>query len=100
MTYPRFLLLFLCPPLAMMLAATRRPRTRPAWLALASLMAIALAYTTPWDNYLVVRGVWSFENDRIRGVFPWRAPLEEYLFYPLQVLLTGPFTPSSHRPRR
>jgi lycopene beta-cyclase len=92
MTYPQFLLLFLCPPLVLMLIATRGVWSRPAWLALVSLMAIAFTYTAPWDNYLVIRGVWSFDDDRIWGVFLWRVPLEEYLFYLLQVLITGLFT--------
>lgn len=92
MTYPQFLLLFLCPPLLLAAWATRRHAGRPVWLALLALAGIALAYTTPWDNYLVLRGVWSFDDDRILGVFLWRVPLEEYLFYVVQVLLTGLFT--------
>jgi lycopene cyclase domain-containing protein len=92
MTYGVFLLIFLVPVALFSLWATRRIVGRRGWAALAALMALALAYTTPWDNYLVVRGVWSFDADRVLGVFLWRVPLEEYLFYLLQVLITGLFT--------
>src|SRR5687767_14987082 len=92
MTYGQFLLLFLVPPLLAMIALTWNIAGRREWLALAGVMALALLYTTPWDNYLVIRGVWSFDDDRVLGVFFWRVPLEEYLFYLLQVLVTGLFT--------
>jgi lycopene beta-cyclase len=92
MTYGQFLLLFLVPPLLAALAVTWRIAGRREWLALFAVMALALVYTTPWDNYLVIRGVWSFDDDRVLGVFLWRVPLEEYLFYLLQVLITGLFT--------
>lgn len=51
---------------------------------------IALLYTTPWDNYLVWRGVWSYRPERVASF--WRVgyvPLEEYLFFLLQPILTG-----------
>lgn len=51
---------------------------------------IALLYTTPWDNYLVWRGVWSYQPGRVAS--SWRVgyvPLEEYLFFLLQPILTG-----------
>lgn len=92
MSYPQFLLFFLLPPLLVMLVATRRRQSRRVWAALVALMVIAWVYTTPWDNYLVIRGVWFFDSDRIWGLFLWRVPLEEYLFYLLQVLITGLFT--------
>lgn len=100
MTYGQFLLLFLGPPLLLVLMLARRVLTRDTWLALLALMLIALVYTTPWDNYLVIRGVWSFDDDRILGIFFWRVPLEEYLFYLLQVLITGLFTVWLLRRRR
>ena len=92
MTYFGFLALFLVPPILVLLAATRRMLRREHLLALGALMLIALLYTSPWDNYLVIRGVWTFDRDKIAGWFIWRVPLEEYIFYVLQVLLTGLFT--------
>ena len=92
MTYCGFLALFLVPPILVLLVVTRRTLRREHLIALGALMLIALLYTSPWDNYLVIRGVWTFDRDKIAGWFIWRVPLEEYVFYLLQVLLTGLFT--------
>jgi lycopene beta-cyclase len=91
MTYLQFHLVFLLPAL---LAA--------AWLAhgsvavlgdrarwsIPALMAVAFAYTTPWDNYLVARGIWGYGEDRVVGTIGY-VPVEEYMFFLLQPLLTG-----------
>ena len=61
-----------------------------AGLGLAMMAALALVYTTPWDNYLVARGVWSYQPERVATA--WRigyVPLEEYLFFVLQPIFTG-----------
>ncbi len=91
MTYLTFHLLFVVPPLLALLAYHRfRRASAPRRLgpALAAMVAIALVYTTPWDNFLVARGVWSYPPGRV-----WLAlgyvPIEEYLFFVLQTLLTG-----------
>ena len=69
-----------------------RGRAAPAWagLGLVTVAAFALVYTTPWDNYLVSRGVWSYRADRV--AMAWRigyVPLEEYFFFVLQPIFTG-----------
>jgi lycopene cyclase domain-containing protein len=61
---------------------------RRAVPALAAITAIAFAYTTPWDNYLVARGVWRYGADRVVGVIGY-VPVEEYLFFLLQPVLAG-----------
>jgi lycopene cyclase domain-containing protein len=91
-TYFGFLALFLVPPILALLVVLRRSLGREHIVALVALAAIALLYTSPWDNYLVIRGVWTFDRDKIANWFIWRVPLEEYVFYLLQVLLTGLFT--------
>ncbi len=91
MTYLQFLLLFIVPPLGVLLATTRRPpgvSRRRAWTALPLTALIAFVYTTPWDNYLVFRGVWRYGADRVVAVIGY-VPVEEYLFFVLQPLLTG-----------
>lgn len=107
MTYLAFLALFLLPPIALLALALRgrvgaiHPR---APLFLAVLPLIALAYTTPWDNYLVRRGVWSYGEGRVVGTIGW-VPVEEYLFFLLQPVLTGLWlytllAAGAERPRR
>ncbi|HET7461720.1 MAG TPA: lycopene cyclase domain-containing protein [Longimicrobium sp.] len=91
MTYLAFHLLFIVPPIVA-LAVWLRPRRgllpRRAGWALPAIAAIAFAWTTPWDNYLVARGVWRYGPDRVLGVIG-HVPVEEYLFFVLQPLLAG-----------
>lgn len=91
MTYLQFHLVFLLPPIALLAGAVWRRRARlprRAGLFLALLPLIALVYTTPWDNYLVWRGVWGYGPDRVIGTIGY-VPVEEYLFFLLQPLLAG-----------
>lgn len=92
MTYLTFLLIFLVAPIAV-LWLTRRPlpphidRRRARWSILL-VCVIAFVYTTPWDNYLVYRGVWGYGSERVLGTIGY-VPLEEYAFFLLQPILTG-----------
>jgi lycopene cyclase domain-containing protein len=95
MTYLSFLALFLVVPLGlvaaglMFMARQGRPLSSAAPIALLAHIALAVAYTTPWDNYLVATRVWAYDPARVLGVtFGW-VPLEEYLFFVLQTLLSG-----------
>jgi lycopene cyclase domain-containing protein len=86
LTYLEFLLLFLVIPLAgLLVLSIRRParwaRIRPWGVAI--IVAIALLYTAPWDNYLIARGVWQYGEGTVTA-FLGRAPIEEYLFIVLQ----------------
>lgn len=91
MSYLAFLAVFILPPIVLLALATRgrfagvHPR---AGLFLFLLPLIALVYTTPWDNYLVWRGVWGYGDERVIGTIGW-VPIEEYLFFLLQPILTG-----------
>lgn len=92
MTYLQFHLVFLLPPLlglaGLQAAWFRRQASYRARLVLPAMALIALLYTTPWDNYLVYRGVWSYGPDRVWTTLGY-VPIEEYLFFVLQPLLTG-----------
>ncbi|WP_114313320.1 lycopene cyclase domain-containing protein [Thermus caldifontis] len=86
MTYLQFHLAFLLPPLLILLLLAR-PRPPRLWAYLL-MPLIALVYTTPWDNYLVWKGVWGYPEGRVLLHIGY-VPLEEYLFFLLQPLLTG-----------
>ena len=100
MTYFGVLLRFTGPPLVILAAITaydlarhkRVPsqyRTWPVWAILLGHVAIALLYTTPWDNYLVANRVWWYEPSLVTGiVFGW-VPIEEYTFFVVQTLIAG-----------
>jgi lycopene cyclase domain-containing protein len=100
MTYFGFLLRFLVIPLVLMGGLTwrdlRRGITRPlalrnwpAWMVLLVHVAVALLYTTPWDNYLVATRVWWYDPTLVSGITLGWVPLEEYTFFVLQTLTTG-----------
>ncbi len=92
MTYLQFLLVFLLPPILLVfLLQTRKSNQlsiKNAYSWIVTLSIIAFIYTTPWDNYLVYRQVWSYGRDRVLGTIGY-VPYEEYIFFLLQPLLTG-----------
>lgn len=86
-TYVQFHALFVLPALAILVGAagirSRATRSDVRPLAVAIIVAVAMVYTVPWDNYLIQRGVWSYGADSVAAVI-WHAPVEEYLFILLQ----------------
>ena len=91
-TYLEFLAAFVLPPLvgvaALRLRGPRRPDEALSLAGVGVLLVLALAYTTPWDNYLVARGVWWYGDGTVAARL-WHAPVEEYAFVAAQTLLTG-----------
>lgn len=91
MSYLAFHAVFLLPPL-LVLGWTERKQLQSvhprAGVFLLLVAAIAFVYTTPWDNYLIRRGIWSYGTDRVLGTLGY-VPVEEYLFFLLQPLLAG-----------
>ena len=59
-----------------------------AWRTLLLFPLIPLIYTTPWDNYLVYKAVWTYPPERVMGRLGY-VPYEEYAFFILQTLMTG-----------
>jgi lycopene cyclase domain-containing protein len=91
-TYLTFHLVFLLPPLLALAAVQSHPPAgrggpRARW-GLPLICLIAFAYTTPWDNFLVHQGVWSYGPERVWATIGY-VPVEEYAFFILQTLLTG-----------
>jgi len=98
MKYFGFLLKFVILPLAVFTAIntwdSRRGKRFPASLravsptaAAAGLATVAVAYTTPWDNYLVATRVWWYDPKLVNGLILGYVPIEEYSFFVLQTLL-------------
>ena len=88
MTYGRFLLLFLGLPLALVFLFVRGARRGP-WRPFLLLLPLVYLATTPWDSWAVVHGLWAFPEGKTWGLRLGVLPLEEYLFFGLQTLLTG-----------
>ncbi|MFC6975444.1 lycopene cyclase domain-containing protein [Halomicroarcula sp. GCM10025709] len=90
LTYLQFHALFVVPVLVGLAVTTpyRLAGRRTVLTATALLAGLALVYTTPWDNYLIERGVWWYGEGTVlvRGR---SAPLGEYLFFVFQPFLVG-----------
>jgi lycopene cyclase domain-containing protein len=97
-TYVEFLAIFLGIPVIAGVWITRGIG-RPLILTLAGISILALIYTAPWDNLIVINGVWSYGTHRVAGVILGHIPLEEYVFYVLQVIMTGTLTAALLRRR-
>lgn len=108
MTYFGFLALFLGIPILALAAAAwldgwHGRRLAPALGAhgpaavILLHVVIALLYTTPWDNYLVATSVWWYEPELVTGVTLGWVPLEEYVFFVVQPILTGLWLLFSYR---
>jgi hypothetical protein len=90
LSYLDFHLLFVLPVLAVLSAVTyrRRSLTRVRWLGLGVMVVLALGYTTPWDNYLILQDVWWYGEGTVASRL-WAAPVEEYLFILFQTVAAG-----------
>ena len=106
MNYFEFLIVFVGVPfvLVLVIAFSMGKLNRFNISGIFFLSLIALVYTTPWDNYLIFRGVWTYPPEAVVGKLGY-VPLEEYGFMILQTWLAGvlftllPFTkeiPSLH----
>lgn len=90
MTYFAFLLLFLIPPIILLVFfVIRKGFHRLAWLTIGVHILIAVTYTTPWDNYLVATRVWWYDPELVTGLTLGFVPIEEYTFFVLQTLMSG-----------
>lgn len=100
MTYFGFLAIFLGIPIVFLLVwhllrGTKAERNlwwrldRRASIVIALHVVIALAYTTPWDNYLVATGVWWYDPALVTGLTLGWVPIEEYTFFILQPIFSS-----------
>ena len=98
MSYLAFLIFFVVvPALILAVAAWIRAKRRDHlkllrwhWIGTGILALIAFLWTTPWDNYIVANGVWSYGEERVIAVVGY-VPIEEYLFFILMPLLNSAF---------
>lgn len=91
MTYLQFLLIFILPLLLLEMAIFLRARDSAKRLFVVGLLllsALALAYTFPWDSYLIAKGIWSYSPERVLGSLGY-VPYEECAFFLLQTWLSG-----------
>ena len=90
MNYAEFLGWFIVLPLALITLKSLKEfkNNRHYLLGIVLFCLIALIYTSPWDNYLVYKGVWTYSNNVVWGKIGY-VPIEEYAFMVLQTILAG-----------
>ena len=88
-SYGHFLLVFLVLPILGLAFVLRRHLTARYARSVLAMAAIAFVYTTPWDNAIIALGVWSYDPALVWGIVLGWVPLEEYLFFLLQPMLSG-----------
>jgi lycopene cyclase domain-containing protein len=91
LTYLQFHLVFVLPVLVGLALTASYPlagRRYAAPTGILILVVVAVLYTTPWDNHLIEVGVWFYAEGSVLARI-WRAPVEEYLFFVLQPLVTA-----------
>lgn len=98
MTYFAFLIYFvIIPILALGLVILRKNHLflasgfnlNKVWLGIGVHILLALIYTTPWDNYLVATSVWRYNRALVTGIVIGYVPIEEYIFFILETILSG-----------
>ncbi|KAJ3245182.1 hypothetical protein HDU78_009788 [Chytriomyces hyalinus] len=88
LTYLDVHLLYTLPPIAVLAFALRRFVDSTEVNKIIALASIAIIYTTPWDNYIVAKGAWTYPADRVLAVIGY-VPIEEYAFFVIQTMFTG-----------
>lgn len=97
MTYLEYLLLFIIFPFCLLVSLSIHRRKISMSSSFITnfgtpfiiLAFIALFYTTPWDNYLVAQGIWSYDPSKVLGIVLGFVPIEEYSFFILETLLVS-----------
>lgn len=92
LTYLGIHLAFLLPPI-LILGWLAFQRDRAWWgvrplSGLGVMILLAIVYTTPFTNRLIPAGVWWYGEGAVLATV-WHTPIEEYLFFVLQPILTA-----------
>ncbi len=85
MTYESFHWRFNAPLLLLLAGAASFTWTWTDTAVTAGVVLLAVAFTTPWDNWAVARGIWDFPDNRIRFRIG-KCPVEEYAFFVIQTV--------------
>ena len=94
MNYLFFLILFIGVPLGALIRQhfISRSLRRLDLIILIILAIAAVIYVTPLINYVVASGIWYYNPALIVQFIIGYVPVETYLFFLMQVLLTALFT--------
>lgn len=88
LTYMDVHLTYTLPVIGVLVLIVQPFINRSEMLKIALISAIAFAYATPWDNYIVYNGAWAYPNGRVSQVIG-HVPVEEYMFFVIQTVSTS-----------
>ena len=90
MTYLEFLILFIGIPFVVIAlwAYKKQCLNQKNILGIGIISVIALVYTTPWDNYLIMENIWSYPTGVVLATIGY-VPIEEYGFMVIQTMFAG-----------
>lgn len=91
LTYLQIHLYFTIPPTIILLLILRPFISGFERFKFATLVTLAVLYTTPWDNYIIFHKAWWYRPDAVLGTIGY-VPIEEYLFFVIQTILTALWT--------
>ncbi|MDY6780330.1 MAG: lycopene cyclase domain-containing protein [Halobacteria archaeon] len=89
-SYLEFHLIFVIPVVVALMYLWKRREGFDGFgvAGLGIMVALALVYTTPWDSYLIRKGVWGY-GEGVVTTRLWKVPLGEYIFMALLPLVGG-----------
>lgn len=85
MSYALFHLLFNVPLLIALWWFARKRMTATHWKWIGVVCLIVLAFTFPWDNHAVGKGIWNFPEERVLLRID-NLPIEEICFFLFETL--------------
>lgn len=89
MTYLQFHIFFTFPLLAFAIFINRKNKavySQRSLMGAGLLVFLAMAYTTPWDSYLIKEKIWSYSPGNVLLTI-YRIPIEEYFFFFIQTII-------------
>lgn len=96
LTYLEVHLYYTLPPTIILYLLLRPVLSNFDKMKVAVLCTVAVAYTTPWDNYIIYHKAWWYRKDAVIGTIGY-VPIEEYMFFIIQTVFTTLWTSLCNR---
>ncbi|KAJ6635851.1 Bifunctional lycopene cyclase/phytoene synthase [Pseudolycoriella hygida] len=91
LTYMEVHLYYTLPPIIVLYLIARPLISTFDRIKIITICALALIYTTPWDNYIIYHKAWWYRKDAVIGTIGY-VPIEEYMFFIIQTIFTSLWT--------
>lgn len=91
LTYLQIHIIYTIPPTILLFIILRPFINAFERFKLTTLIALAIVYTTPWDNYIVYNKAWWYRKDAVLATIGY-VPIEEYMFFVIQTIMSTLWT--------